>query len=387
MVPGCDLLGGGETETGFFYQFFYSKVLSTDLAKMLEERMRQIVREDRPLRQMEMVAVSAKEMFQKAHHAAAVDALDEREPKELISVVRIGSFIDLAEGPFCSSIRDVGAFQVTALKVLGDGEYRVEGCVAETKDELKSFLRKLRRYDDENHLALGNELKLWDSSEGGLVWLPSGLELRRRLASFLKERIAPKAIEVEVSSEPHFERYAEKIFKKKGSGSFWRVAERGGDIEGDLGLFEACCQNTIQQTIYLDPKDFDPTLFSLLQSIHKTLIILGFHPELRLCGRGSREKGLKRLEQGLLEQGLKALFESDERSAPRLQWRVRDGLGLLRLAAELKVETTLSLKLSVERILGLLLEQTLGNLQKTLEKVPKEQLIERLNRTFKLENQ
>src|SRR3989344_2475165 len=183
MLPGLELLGGGETDTGFFYQFFYIHPIVPEIPRMIEERMRQIVREERPLREMVMVACSAKELLLKRGHPAAVDALEELEPKELVSLLRIGDFVDLAEGPFCPSLDEVGAFQILSIQSLGDQEHRVEGCAAASKDVLKALTRKLASYAENNHLVLGQKLGLWKWFGSRILWLEKGPRARQELIS------------------------------------------------------------------------------------------------------------------------------------------------------------------------------------------------------------
>lgn len=354
VLPGAELLGGQETETGFFYHFSTPSPFTAALIPLLEEKMRQMIREDRPIRALEMVAVSAQELFYKLGHAVAVDALAECAPKELVSVVQIGSFYELAEGPFVPALRSSLAVQIISIEPQGEGEFRIEGCAAPTKEALKIFLRQLHKYGEENHFSLGEDLALWEACEGQLVWRPRGLRGIRLLTNFLVQKIIdPDAEEVRAVS-PGWEKY----LKKNHDTSVWRLHP---SLQGELSarrLFEEDLQTELT---WVCP-DSDLSCISLLQKVHKTLIILGFHPEVCLRGRKTGGKSLKLLEQRFLELGVPVRFEKDEYSAVRAQWLEKDGLGLLRPTAELKVDGSLSLKLGVERIFALLLEKTVGDL-------------------------
>lgn len=371
--PGCELLGGGETSTGFFYQFFNSTPLPPEALPMLEERMRQIIREDRPIREMEMVSFSAKELFIKMDHLAAVDVLEELEPKELVSLVKIGPFCDLMDGPFGGSVRDVGAFKILTIQSFGDSEYRVEGCAFATKEQLKDFLRKYARYSDENHLVLGQELGLWERLGERLLWKERGLFLKRSILSFLSKELF-SSCEVAFAEESTLRKLAVSKIRKGVPFSVWTVEKKTADPEGDEGLFEEHCQSNAQQIIYCEERDLSDLAISLLQTIGKTLIILGFHAELCLAGRRQGEKGLKFLEHALFAalpaNSLKIPFEADEEAVSKIQWIVRDGLGRPQIALELRLENAaeekgtavLRVKAGVERILSLLLELNVGNL-------------------------
>ena len=380
VFPGSELLGGGETSTGFFYQFFSSHPLPPEARQMLEEQMRQIVRENREVREMEMVACSAREFFEKEGHIAAANALEELEPKELVSIVKIGEFANLMDGPFCSSIREMGAFKLVSLKSLGDCEYRVEGCAFATKEQLKHFLRLLSRYESGNHLHLGSELGFWGREGEHIIWTHSGLALRQQLVAFLKKSFGSE--EFKAASVSVLDQFGLERARKGDSFSAWTVFEKTMDPEGDEGFFEEQCQTVAQQTIYCAEKEIVELAISLLQRISKTLIILGFNPELRLAGRRQGEKGIKLLSFILSNDKLDMVpenvtkhvtlpFEVDDITASRVsrvRWMVRDGLDRMQSVIELEIGykedgfAILRAKAGVERILSLLLEQNSGNL-------------------------
>ena len=329
--------------------------------------MRQIAKENRPIRHMEMIAYSAKEMFQKAHHKPACDLLEEFEPKELVSVVRIGTFVDLAEGPFCEELKGAFAFQIVKLQHFGDGEIRVEGVVAADKETLKVFLKKLRRYDEENHLRLGKKRRFWELLEGNLLWLEKGMEIREKLLAFLKHHapFSPMAIE---GCSNALELYGKSLkMQTTRTVSTWAVVKRGEGFEGNAGLFEEVAQTVVEQKIYCSDEEKRLVTLSLLQSIHKTLIILGFHPLLCLAAARGGAKRLNWLEPELKKLVGSFRFEPKEIGETELRWIVADGLGVERIAAQIEVGEILKCKLGVERILALLLELRAENLTQDLQ--------------------
>ncbi len=380
VFPGSELLGGGDTTTGFFYQFFSSYPLPPEARHMLEEKMRQIVRENREVREMEMVACSAKQFFEKEGHIAAVDALEEFEPKELVSIVKIGRFSDLMEGPFCTTVREVGAFKLTALQTLGDCEYRVEGCACATKEQLKDFLRILSHYETANHLRLGSNLGLWSEEGEQIIWMSRGLAVRQRMINFLQKSLGSE--EYKGSTLALFDQYGLKRARCDGAFSAWTVAEKTFNPEGEQGFFEEEAQTTAQQIIYCKEGEILEFATSLLQRIRKTLIILSFNPELCLAGRKQSDKGVKLLsyllsndELGIVAGNSSVPFDGGNMNASQtsqtsristIRWMVRDGLGRLHAAMELEIEYTedrfaiLRGRVGIERIIALLLEKSSG---------------------------
>lgn len=373
VFPGSELLGGGETSTGFFYQFFSSYPLPPESLSMLEECMRGIVRENREIREMEMVACSAREFFEKEGHIAAANALEELEPKELVSIIKIGDFANLMDGPFCSSVREVGAFKLMRLTCMGDSEYRVEGTAFATKEQLKNFLRLFSRYESNNHMQLGVNAGYWMGEERHLIWTSLGLKMRALVIEFLKKSFGSE--ELCAASLDALDLYGLKKVQKGGAFSACTIHEKAADPEGDQGFFEEQVQTTVCNTLYCKEKEMEELATSLLQRIGKTLIILGFNPQLRLMGRRQGEKGVKFLSYLLSKSELlgnsPVPFEVDEVTASKqakVQWMVKDGLDRLQPAMELEVGykengfAILRLKTGVERIFSLLLELKSGNL-------------------------
>ena len=92
VFPGSKLLGGGETRIGFFYQFIPSYSLPPEGLDLLQEKMRQIIRENRPIRGAETLVMTAEAMFLREKHTVAVGTLREMDPKDSVSMVHLGDF-------------------------------------------------------------------------------------------------------------------------------------------------------------------------------------------------------------------------------------------------------------------------------------------------------
>jgi hypothetical protein len=353
--PGSEFLGGEATARGFVCQFYYSFSLPPEALPMLEERMRQIVRENRPIQEMEMVSYCAKELFLKLGKKLAVDALKDCPPKDLVSILQIGDFHELMDGPFCSSIRDVGAFKITSLKFLGEGLYLVEGCAFATKIELKEYVRKLSAYTEGNHLTIAERFGLLLSSKEGLLWKEKGLKARQNLVSFFQKLLLGE--ELSYANPESLKKYAASKMAPLAPFICWTFDVKTVDPEGREGFFEEECQSLVQQIIYCIPDELKSHLISLLQTIDKTLIILGFHAYIQLSSRKRNEKALAVLGSAFGE-GLPILI--DGIPGARAQWIVLDGLGREQIALEVDLQADLSsirLKVGIEKILALLLEK------------------------------
>jgi threonyl-tRNA synthetase len=251
IYPDVELWGGGETSTGFFYDFYFPHPIHQD---RIIEGMRQIIRERRPIRTLEMVPLSARELLKKEGHMARADEVEEG----LVEVIQIGSFYDLCPGPHLKNTAEVAAFKIT-VEPLPDKGLRVNGWCHTSKEELRQFLKKLESYVE--HPLLGEKRGLW---KGG-IWLPHGLKLRQELIQFLKEQWFEGALEVESPWESDRTAKHRSLSKPKIAES-WTLPEAG-----------------VQVSFFDKPES---EMISSLQSIGKTLTILGFDHSTVPCGRG-----------------------------------------------------------------------------------------------------
>jgi hypothetical protein len=247
LYPNVELLGGADTPTGFLCDLHFPHPVHPDTLKLIEEKMRQIVREARPVKTLEMHIVSAKEFLKKEGHLRRIEELEEEEG-ELVELIQIGSFHNLSPGPHVKNSAELGAFKMDPIEILGDSEIRLTGYVYPSKQELKDFLKRLQTYVDP--IDLGEWVGLWKEIKGTRVWLDKGIALRKTLLSFLKKKLWVGAIEV---SGGHHEIIAQKM-----------GVLRVGEIEEEDLILNSF------------PKEPTSELNSLLQLVEKTLIILGF---------------------------------------------------------------------------------------------------------------
>ncbi len=240
LYPDVELLGGEETSTGFFYDFTVPHPIQIEV---VEERMRQIVREKRPIRTLEMVSFSAAELLKKEGRLARIEELGEG----LVQLIQIGTFYDLSSGPHLKNTAELAAFKIS-LEPLSKKRFRINGWCHSSKDELKHYLKKLAHYHEPQ--LIGEERGLWK----GKVWLSEGLRLRQKLINFLKKEWFENAFEVAGTEESERTAFHKALGRPK-------VAEISlAEMKLQVSFF----QKTEEEWI------------SFLHSIAKTLTILGF---------------------------------------------------------------------------------------------------------------
>lgn len=253
LYPDVHLLGGGETDTGFFYDFYFPHPIHTHL---IEEKMKGIVREKRPIRTLEMVAFSAAELLKSQGHLSRLDDLDQ---DGLVELIQIGHFHDLSPGPHLKNTAELAAFKIVA-ESLPENGMRVVGWCEYSKQELKKFLKVVDEYNDPSQL--GERMGFWK----GPIWLPPGLKMRQELIQFLKKMWFAHGVEI---SGPESENRVE-LHRSLGAP---KVAE----------IWTPEAQETHLQVSFFGASEGE--FISSLQLIGKTLTILGFDHSIVPIGR------------------------------------------------------------------------------------------------------
>jgi len=243
LYPNVELLGGGDTSTGFSYDFYVPHPLD---AHLIEEKMRQIAREKRPIRTLEMIAFSAGELLKKEGHVDRAKEL----PEGLVEVIQIGPFHDLSPGPHLKNTAELAAFKIS-IESLPNQRTRIVGWCHHSKKELNQFLKKLHHYTEPRQI--GEQKGLWK----GAIWLAEGLQKRQQLIHFLKQHWFSDAFEISGPlqvdrTELHRSMGQPKVAEIRAS-SPW-------ETEVQISFFALSEEEVI----------------SCLQSIGETLTILGF---------------------------------------------------------------------------------------------------------------
>lgn len=254
LYPDVHLLGGGDTPTGFFYEFYFPHPIHVHI---IEEKIKQIVREKRPIRTLDMVAFSAAELLKSQGHLTRSEELSMVEG--LVELIQIGNFHDLCPGPHLKNTAELAAFKIVA-EPLPENGMRINGWCEKSKIELKQFLKRLDEYNEPDRL--GEQMGLWK----GEIWLPPGLKMRRELIQFLKKMWFAGATEV---SGPET---ADRMELHRSLG-LPKVAE----------IWTSGVQETHMQISFFGQAEGE--FISLLQLIGKTLTILGFDHSIVPIGR------------------------------------------------------------------------------------------------------
>jgi len=232
LFPGVKVTIGPAIEDGFYYDFDYERPFKEEDLPAIEERMKEIIREDLPFSRKETSAEEAIRLFGGEGEAYKVELIEDLG-EERVSLYTQGDFTDLCRGPHIPSTGMIKAFKL--IKVAGAywrGDEkramlsRIYGTAFADPKALKEYLRRVEEARKRNHVKLGPQLGLFNTYEeigaGLVVWHPRGMMLRYLLEDFeIKEHLkrgyemvkGPEILKTELwQKSGHFDNYRENMY-------------------------------------------------------------------------------------------------------------------------------------------------------------------------------
>ncbi len=170
--PATKLVYGPTVEDGFYYDVDLDEPIRPDDFERIEEKMREIVKADKPFIRKEMDREQAVKKL--AGDKYKTDNI-QRATSETISFYSHGDgFEDLCRGPHVLSTGKVGSFKIMSVAGAywhGDPTQkmlqRVYGTSWPTKKDLDDYLNMLQEAQKRDHRVLGKQLDLFSFNEAG----------------------------------------------------------------------------------------------------------------------------------------------------------------------------------------------------------------------------
>lgn len=204
LWPQTKLAYGPPVENGFYYDIELDHSLTPEDFELIEAKMRQIVKDDRPFTRVELPRDEALAKLREEGNPYKLDNA-ERADGPTLSFYVTGApdsqcFEDLCRGPHVPSTGRIGAFkvmQVAGAYWHGDSNkqmlQRLYGTTLPDRKALQAYLVQLEEARKRDHRRIGQELGLFlvDPLVGpGLVlWKPRGAIIRRTLEQFILEEL------------------------------------------------------------------------------------------------------------------------------------------------------------------------------------------------------
>lgn len=200
LYPDAKIAIGPTIEDGFYYDFDREEAFTPEDLPKIEEKMREIIKRDLPIRREELTWEEAKALFEKEGEPYKAELAYEKGQDGKVSIYRQGLFTDFCRGPHLKSTSKVkeGTFKLLSIAGAywkGDERnrmlQRIYGTSFFSKKELEEYLKRLEEAKERDHRKLGKELDLFsvaDEVGGGLIlWHPKGALVRKLIEDFWKE--------------------------------------------------------------------------------------------------------------------------------------------------------------------------------------------------------
>jgi threonyl-tRNA synthetase len=100
---------------GFYYDFDSEKTFTSEDLPLIEGKMREIIKSDKPFIRKEISRQEAREMFQSIGEMYKVELIDEIED-ETLTVYEEDNFVDLCRGPHVKTTGELGCRGLLAWK-------------------------------------------------------------------------------------------------------------------------------------------------------------------------------------------------------------------------------------------------------------------------------
>lgn len=229
---------GPAVQNGFYYDFDLPHVLTLKDLKILEKKMREIIKKNYQFEKTEMSIEEAEDFFRKAGQEYKSELISDlkKEGEKEVSVYQSGGFFDLCKGPHLDSTGEIpiDGFKLTKISgayFKGDENnkmlQRVYGVAFSSKEELARYLKMMEEALKRDHRKLGKELDLFVFSElvgpGLPIYTPKGAILRKEIIRFsgeLQKEIGYQEVHTPNINKAelfkvsgHYEKYKEDMFQ------------------------------------------------------------------------------------------------------------------------------------------------------------------------------
>jgi threonyl-tRNA synthetase len=197
LFPGTQVTIGPVIENGFYYDFGTDRPFTEEDLGRIEEKMREIVQRNLPIRREEWSRDEAVGTFEKLGEHYKVEIIKAIPGDETLSVYRQGEWFDLCRGPHVPSTGHLGAFKLTSVAGAywrGDSRnamlQRVYGTAWANPKDLEEHLKRIEEARARDHRKLGKELDLFHFhpfAPGAAFWTPKGTTIYQVLSQWMRE--------------------------------------------------------------------------------------------------------------------------------------------------------------------------------------------------------
>ena len=243
LWPGTQITFGPATDDGFYYDVKAPdsrEPFSMDDLPQIEERMREIIKADKPLVREVWSREQLIEKWEKEGETFKAEWAKELPEDEELTVYwsgepgSDGAWLDMCRGPHLAS---TGKLDPQAFKLMrvagaywrGDQKNaqltRIYGTGWLNKKQLNAHLTRLEEAAKRDHRKLGREMDLFhlqEEAHGSVFWHPNGYRIWRELESYMRRKMdgagyreikTPQVMDVrQWEQSGHWGKYAQNMF-------------------------------------------------------------------------------------------------------------------------------------------------------------------------------
>ncbi len=371
------------------YDFRFPRPFTPEDLERIEEKMRQILKEDVDFERLEIGREEAAEVFRELGETLKLERLKDIPEGETITLFRHGGFTDLCRGPHVRNVRQIGAIKLlesSAAYFKGDEAnerlQRIYGTAFGSKKELRLYEQRLAEARARDHRRLGPELDLFSfqpSAPASPFFHPKGALVYHQLVDFVRglqwgygyrEVVTPQVLDVDLwHRSGHYDHYRENMYFTEVDerqyalkpmncpthcqiygtrlrsyrdlpiryADFGRLHryERSGVVSG-LTRVRTFCQDDAH--IFCTEEQIEDEVLAAVEMIHKIYATFGFdevlieistRPEKALGSREMWDRAEAALEAALSRQGIAYQINPGDGAfyGPKIDFQVRDAIG------------------------------------------------------------
>lgn len=388
LYPEAKVTIGPPIETGFYYDFDYPPGFTPEDLEKIEAEMQKIIARGERFERKEISKEEAKKLFKSLGETYKLEILDGISDG-IVSIYKVGDFIDLCRGPHLESTDKIKAFKLLSVAGAywrGDERnpmlQRIYGTAFFDKKDLDKYLHHLEEAKRRDHRRLGKELDLFTQFEeigAGLpVYLPKGAILRHILEEFeIKEHLrrgyqmvmGPQLLKAELWKQSgHLDYYKENMYFTEIEGHLYGIKpmnclahiliyrskirsyrdlplrffelgtvcrhEKSGVLHGMLRVRQFTQDDA---HIFCRPDQLNSEIKGILDFVDDVMQIFGFNYEVELSTRPDKfigsdeiwEHATETLKQALKDKGINYRICEGEGAfyGPKIDIKLKDALG------------------------------------------------------------
>jgi threonyl-tRNA synthetase len=232
LWPEAKLGIGPSIEDGFYYDFDKPEPFMPEDLDRIEDKMRDIIRNNYKFEHEDMKKEEALKLFKKLGETYKVELIKDI-PEEKVTVYKDGDFVDLCRGPHVESTGKIKAFKLLSIA----GAYwhgietnpmlqRIYGTAFETEEELANYQNLLEEAKKRDHRVLGRQLEYFSMNEevgpGLVLYHPKGAMLRYLIEDYIRKQHLKRGYQMVVGPHimksdiwirsGHFDYYKENMY-------------------------------------------------------------------------------------------------------------------------------------------------------------------------------